>query len=201
MENYFRMPVIFESGKHGEQGYDIMSWLSHRHQTIFIDGPITEETGNHVAAQLVAMNKTAKSEVNFIINSPGGSVYAMNTILDAMDMVKDQMTLRTKCIGIAMSAAAIILTNGTKGHRTASRRSNIMFHDVSSGNAGTYRDIERSFDHLKTLREGIRDTLLVNTNLTSDNVDSYMDRDEYIDVYKSIDIGAIDHISEGFNDE
>jgi len=190
-----RTPIVFESGKHGEQAYDIFSWLSRKKQIIYIDDVITDDTANCFMAQLYCNQTQGQNEVELIINSPGGSVHALFTILDGIDMAHAAgMTIKTTCVGMAASAAAILLCYGTPGHRSATKRASIMLHDISSRAAGTSKDIERQHAETMRMRNEIAAVLVGKTLIT--NPEEYMDRDEYIVTNRAIDLGIIDHVKE-----
>ena len=192
-----RTPVIFESGKFGEQAYDIYSWLALKKKVIFIDGVIDDEIANALSAQLIACRTQAEKEVELFINSPGGSVRALFTMLDAIDMAKkDNFTVKTTCVGLAASAAAILLMSGSAGHRSATKRSTVMLHDISSGAGGTYKDMEIALQETNRLREELVTCIKDNTKIK--NIDDFMDRDVYLDPFEAIGYGVIDKIKEDY---
>tara|TARA_B100000745_G_C20061083_1_gene362089 strand:+ start:147 stop:743 length:597 start_codon:yes stop_codon:yes gene_type:complete len=188
-------PVKYESGKYGEQAFDLFSWLALYRKKIFINDIIDDDLANILIGQMYALSSEATHEIEFIINSPGGSVYAMNCILDAMDMMKEKFTVKTKVAGTAFSAAAIILTNGTLGHRSATPRSRIMFHDISSGGTGKFTDLEASLEETRHLRDSISDTIKYNTLITDENVKEFMSTDRYIGAEEAMELSIIDKIS------
>jgi len=200
-ESYYRIPIVFEQGKHGERAYDIYSWLAKKGQ-IFINGILTTEMADCVSAQLLAASEKAADKIELLIDSPGGNVRALFTLMDAIDMFteKTDIKIATSCIGMAGSAAAILLLYGSPGYRSATRRSTIMLHDMSFGFGaiGSSKDVSRQYDEAQRLRQELRTTLLNRTNITEEDIDNYLDRDEYIDVYMGKQLGLIDEIKESF---
>jgi ATP-dependent Clp protease, protease subunit len=198
----YRTPVIFEAGKYGEQAWDVFSWLAQKHNKIYIDSVINDEMANMVSGQLFAFSYKGTSEVELVINSPGGSVVSLFTILDCIDLIrkgKANMTIKTSCVGMAASAAAVLLAYGDKGHRLASKRSTIMLHDMSYGIGGTHKDVECQRKLSLRLREEIKDVLLNKTNITKERLEpEFMDRDNYLDPFEAKQYGIIDGIKESF---
>src|SRR3989344_8967355 len=109
------IPTVIEKGQNGERAYDIYSRLLEE-RIVFIGGPIDDNLANIVIAQLLFLQyKDPKKDIYLYINSPGGSVSAAMAIYDTMQFVKSD--IQTICIGIAASAAAVLLSSGTKGKR------------------------------------------------------------------------------------
>ena len=111
------IPTVIEKSQFGERAYDIYSRLL-EDRIIFLGGPIDDNVANIVIAQLLFLeNKDSKKDISFYINSPGGSITAAMAILDTMNYIRSNVS--TVCVGMAASAAAIILSNGGKGKKFA----------------------------------------------------------------------------------
>jgi ATP-dependent Clp protease protease subunit len=186
-------PIVFEPGMHGEQAYDVFSWLM-KNKTIFLASPLDDTVGNIICAQLLYAEKQGIEEIDMFINSPGGYLTTLFSIVDVMESVK--VKVNTICVGHAASAAAILLTQGHK--RYATKRSRIMFHDVSYGMGGTYKDQKIQFDETTKARNEITEMLAKSTNVPRRDIDAkLMDRDFYMSAQDAIDLGVIDGIYQG----
>lgn len=191
-------PVKYEAGRYGEQAYDIYSWLAKEQGKIFIDGVINTEVASTIIAQVYALKHEAVKEIEFVINSPGGIVYDCNTILDAMELAKRaKITVKTTCIGKAMSCGALIFLNGSHGYRTITPRSYVMMHDISYGQYGSHIEMENELEHVTKLKNALKDHVILNTNITRENINDYFDRNRYIDAYEAVDLGIADSVIEG----
>src|SRR3989344_5159803 len=122
------IPTVIEKSQFGERAYDIYSRLL-KDRIIFLSGPIDDYMANIVIAQLIFLaNEDSTKDINLYINSPGGSVSSAMAIYDTMNYIKPDVS--TICIGMAASAAAVILSSGTKGKRFVLPNSEVMIHQV-----------------------------------------------------------------------
>ena len=134
------IPTVIEKSQFGERAYDIYSRLL-RERIIFLGGPIDDNVANIVIAQLLFLeNEDPKKDIKLYINSPGGSVTAAMAMYDTMNHIKPDVS--TVCVGIAASAAAVLLAAGQKGKRFALPNAEVMIHQVMSGVEGQASDIE-----------------------------------------------------------
>ncbi len=190
---YFGSNVVFEPGLHGDNAYTLPSWLQ-KNKKLCLFSPIDEDTTNNLVAQLLYANTVGWDEVDLYINSPGGLVSGLFSILDTMEMITTKVN--TICVGEASSAAAVLLTCGYK--RTATKRSRIMYHDLSYGCRGTYKDVQIHVKETAIMRDNIADILAQYTKLSRTEVEAQlMDRNRYYSPEEAIEIGALDSIHAG----
>src|SRR6201998_3762704 len=134
------VPVVVEQTGRGERSYDIYSRLL-KDRIVFLGYPISDEVANLVDGQMLFLeSEDREKEINFYINSPGGSVTAGLAIYDTMQFVKPPIS--TLCLGQAASMAAILLLAGTRGRRYALPHSRIMLHQPLGGAQGQAVDLE-----------------------------------------------------------
>ncbi len=134
------VPVVVESDGRGERSFDIYSRLL-RERIVFLGTEVDDQVANLIAAQLLVLEaEDPEEDISIYVNSPGGSAYAGMAIYDAMQHVRPDV--RTVCIGIGMSAAAMILAGGAPGKRFALPNAKVMIHQGSAGFRGTPADIQ-----------------------------------------------------------
>src|SRR6266536_4308471 len=135
------IPMVIEQSGRGERAYDIYSRLL-KERIIFLVGPVDENTANLVVAQMLFLeSENPDKEINFYINSPGGSIAAGFAIYDTMQFIKPDIS--TLCVGMAASMGAFLLAAGTKGKRFALPNSTVMIHEPSGAFQRAVSDIER----------------------------------------------------------
>lgn len=177
--NNYVSPTIIEERQMNVATLDVFSRLMYD-RIIFMGTAIDDDVANIIMSQLLYLDSNLngnKSDISIYINSPGGSVYAGNGILDVMDFIKSDIT--TICTGIAASMAAVILSNGTKGKRHALPRSRVMIHQVSSASSGSYSDMEIGLKEMKRTRDELYQTLAKNTGKSFDEMVKLCDRDNW----------------------
>src|SRR5438067_13547767 len=134
------IPYVIEDTPRGERGYDIFSRLL-RDRIIFLTTPINDEVASLVIAQLLFLEKEdPERDIDLYINSPGGSVTAGKAIYDTMQVIKPDVA--TICVGIAASAAALLLCAGAAGKRYATPYARVMIHQPLGGAEGQATDLE-----------------------------------------------------------
>src|SRR5437763_15582758 len=125
------IPIVIERSGRGERAYDIYSRLL-KDRIIILGGPVTDESANAIIAQMLFLsNDDPKTDIQFYINSPGGSVSAGFGIIDTMKFLRCDVA--TTCIGMAASMGAILLSAGSKGKRAVLQNSQVMLHQPLSG--------------------------------------------------------------------
>ena len=145
------IPTVIEKSQFGERAYDIYSRLL-RERIIFLSGPIEDYTANLVVAQLLFLqSEDPKKDISLYINSPGGSVTAGLAILDTMNHIKPDVS--TVCVGMAASAASVLLAAGKKGKRFALPNAEVMIHQPWGGVQGQASDIEITAKHILATRD------------------------------------------------
>ena len=186
------IPTVIEKSQFGERAYDIYSRLL-RERIIFLGGPIDDNVANIVIAQLLFLeNEDPKKDIKLYINSPGGSVSAAMAMYDTMNHIKPDVS--TVCVGIAASAAAVLLAAGQKGKRFCLPNAEVMIHQVMSGVEGQASDIEIAAKHILRTKENLNKILAKATGKTPAQVEKDSDRDNYLTAEEAKKYGLIDEI-------
>lgn len=186
------IPTVIEKSSMGERAYDIYSRLL-RDRIIFLSGVIDDHTANIIIAQLLFLeNEDPKKDIKLYINSPGGSVSAAMAMYDTMNHIKPDVS--TICVGIAASAAAFILSSGTKGKRFTLPNAEVMIHQVMGGAEGQASDIEIAAKHILKTKERLNKILAKNTGKPLEQVERDSDRDNYMSAEEAKKYGLVDEI-------
>lgn len=186
------IPTVVENEGRYERAYDIYSRLL-KERIIFLGQDVNEASANVIVAQLLFLQAAdPKKDIFFYINSPGGSVYDALAIYDTMQFITNDV--QTVGIGVQASAAAFLLSSGTKGKRSLLPNSTVMIHQPSSGTQGKVTDQEIS------LREGLRIKSLLesimakNTGQKPEKIHEDMERDKWLTAKEALDYGIVDKI-------
>jgi ATP-dependent Clp protease protease subunit len=186
------IPTVVESDGRYERAYDIYSRLL-KERIIFLGSDVNEASANVVVAQLLFLQADdPKKDIFFYINSPGGSVYDALAIYDTMRFITNDV--QTVGIGVQASAAAFLLSSGTKGKRFLLPNSTVMIHQPSSGTQGKVTDQEialREGLRIKSLLEGI---MAKNTGQKPEKIHEDMERDKWLTAEEAVDYGIVDKI-------
>ena len=186
------VPMVVEKSPYGERAYDIFSRLL-RERIIFLTGPIEDHTANLVIAQLLFLeSEDPKKDISLYINSPGGSVTAGLAILDTMNHIKPDVA--TVCVGIAASAAAVILASGQKGKRFALPNAEVMIHQPWGGAQGQATDIEITAKHIVATRERLNKILAKATGQPLEKIEKDVDRDYFMMAEEAKKYGLVDEV-------
>ena len=186
------IPTVIERSARGEREYDIYSRLLNE-RIIFLGSPIDDQLANVVVAQLLHLESTdPDKDVSLYINSPGGSVYAGLAIYDTMNFIKPDV--QTMCVGIAMSAASLLLSGGAKGKRSALPNSRILMHQPIAGFEGQATDIEIHAREVINLRARIDEIYARHTGKTVEEVHQDMERDRFFKSEEAAEYGLIDRV-------
>ena len=186
------VPMVIEKTNLGERAYDIYSRLL-KERIIFLSGPIEDYNANLVIAQLLFLEaEDPKKDIYLYINSPGGAVTAGLAILDTMNYVKPDIA--TVCVGIAASAAAVILSAGKKGKRFVLPNSEVMIHQPWGGAQGQATDIEITAKHIISTRERLNKILAKNTGQDIKKIEKDVERDYFMFAEEAKKYGIIDDI-------
>ncbi len=186
------IPTVIEKSQFGERAYDIYSRLL-KERIIFIGGPITDVIANSVIAQMLFLeHEDPKKDIKLYINSPGGVVTAGLAIYDVMQYVKPSFS--TVCVGLAASAAALLLTAGTKGKRLALPNSEVLLHQVMGEAGGQAVEIEITARQIIKIKDKINQILAKHTGQSLSKIEKDTDRDFYLNVQEAKEYGVIDEI-------
>jgi ATP-dependent Clp protease, protease subunit len=188
------IPTVIEKTHSGERAYDIYSRLL-KERIVFISGPINDEVANIVVAQLLFLeSQDSKKDIKLYINSPGGMVTAALAIYDTIQYVKCDVS--TICTGLAASAAALLLTAGSKGKRFMLPHAEAMLHQVMGGAQGQATEIEISARHILQLKKRLNKIMAHHTGNTMSQIEKDTDRDFYLSSEEAVSYGLIDKIVE-----
>jgi len=185
------IPTVIEKYHNKEYAYDIYSHLLNN-RIIFISGEIDDVLSNIVISELLYLDNISNDEICIYINSPGGSVTSGLAIFDTINYIKSDV--RTICIGIAASMAAILLACGTKGKRNALTNSEIMIHQPLGGAQGQATDIKIVAEHIENTRNKINKILSRLTGQSLNKITKDTDRDYYLSAIDAKKYGLIDEI-------
>jgi ATP-dependent Clp protease protease subunit len=184
------IPMVVEKSQFGERAYDIYSRLL-KERIIFLGGGVDDDTANLVIAQLLFLeSEDPKKDIYLYVNSPGGSVSAGLAILDTMNHVKPAVA--TVCVGMAASAAAVILAAGEKGKRFALPNAEVMIHQPWGGAQGQATDIEITAKHIIATRERLNRILSKSTGQPLERIEKDVERDYFMTADEAKKYGLVD---------
>ncbi len=189
----YLVPTVVEQTPRGERVFDIYSRLL-KDRIVFLGTPIDDQVANVIMAQLLHLEgEDPDKDINMYINSPGGSTYALMAIYDTMQFIKADVS--TYCMGLAASAAAVLLAGGAKGKRFALPHSRVMLHQPHiSGLGGQASDIEIHAREILKTREEINEILAMHTGQDLARVTDDTERDYWMSAPESREYGVIDEI-------
>jgi ATP-dependent Clp protease protease subunit len=192
----YLVPTVVEQTPRGERAFDIYSRLL-KERIIFLGTPIDDVIANLVMAQLLHLEgEDPEKDISIYINSPGGSTYALMAIYDTMQFVKPDIA--TYCMGLAASAAAVLLAGGAKGKRFALPHSRVMLHQPHiSGLGGQASDIEIHAREILKTREEINQLLVDHTGQELSQVELDTERDYWLKADEAREYGIIDEVLTG----
>jgi ATP-dependent Clp protease, protease subunit len=186
------VPMVIEKSQFGERAYDIYSRLL-RERIVFLGGPVDDDTANLIIAQLLFLEaEDPKKDIFLYVNSPGGSVTAGLAILDTMNHVKPAVA--TVCVGMAASAAAVILAAGEKGKRFALPNSEVMIHQPWGGAQGQATDIEITAKHILATRDRLNKILAKATGQPLEKIEKDVERDYFLTADEAKKYGVVDQV-------
>lgn len=187
------IPMVIEQTARGERSYDIYSRLL-KNRILFLGSEVSDATSNLIIAQLLFLEQEdPDKDIDVYINSPGGSVTAGLAIYDCMQLIKPDVS--TICIGMAASAAAVILAGGAKGKRYSLPYSRIMIHQPwIQGIGGQATDIDIHAREILRLREDTNGILARHTGKTLEEVTRDTERDHYMSAEEAMAYGLIDKV-------
>jgi ATP-dependent Clp protease protease subunit len=188
------VPVVVESDGRLERSFDIYSRLL-RERIVFLGQEIDDAIANLVIAQLLFLeSESPDQDIRLYVNSPGGSAYAGMAIYDAMQHVRPDV--QTVCCGIGMSAAAMILTGGAPGKRSALPHAKMMIHQGSAGFRGTPADIQIAAREIAETTRQMAELVALHSGRTVAQVMEDIDRDRFMTPAEAIEYGLIDAVLE-----
>lgn len=186
------VPTVIETEGRMERAYDIYSRLL-KDRIVLLGDPVNSTTANLIVAQLLFLQaEDAKKDIFFYINSPGGSVYDALAIYDTMNFISNDV--QTVGIGMQASAAAFLLSSGTKGKRIVLPNSTVMIHQPSSGTRGKVTDQEIDLKESLRVKQLLEDIMVKNTGQKKERIHEDMERDRWMTADEALDYGIVDKI-------
>jgi ATP-dependent Clp protease protease subunit len=186
------VPMVLEADGRGERSFDIYSRLL-RERIVFLGQEVEDNIANLITAQLLFLeSEDPDKDISLYVNSPGGSAYAGMAIYDTMQYVRPDV--RTICLGMGMSAAAMILAGGAAGKRMALPNSKIMIHQGSAGFRGTPADIQIHANEVLEMTRRMAEILARHTRQPFEQVMADIDRDRFMTPEESVSYGLIDEV-------
>ena len=186
------VPYVVEHTSRGERSYDIFSRLLND-RIIFLGEEVNDTTASLVVAQLLYLeSQDPDKDIQFYINSPGGSVTAGMAIYDTMQYVKCDVS--TICVGMAASMGAFLLSSGAKGKRLALPNSCIMIHQPSGGFQGQATDIQIHAEYILKLKKHLNEIMAANAGRTLEEVQAATERDNFMTAQEALDFGLVDQV-------
>lgn len=186
------IPYVVEQTSRGERSYDIFSRLLND-RIIFLSEEVNDTTASLVVAQMLYLEaQDPDKDIQFYINSPGGSVTAGMAIFDTMQYIKCDVA--TICVGMAASMGAFLLAAGTKGKRMALPNAEIMIHQPSAGTQGQITDMTIHLKRLQTIKERMNQILAAQTGRSVEEVTAACERDNFMSADEALKFGLIDRV-------
>jgi len=187
------VPIVLEQTSKGERSYDIYSRLL-RDRVILLEGEVHDQMANLIVAQLLFLESEGDKDISIYINSPGGSVTAGMAIYDAMQFVKPDIT--TIVMGQACSMGSLLAQSGSPGKRLILPHARHMIHQPSGGARGQATDMEIQVKEILEMKKNLTNIYVKHNSKgkTFDELNSAMERDNYMSAQQALDYGLVDQI-------
>ena len=186
------VPYVVEQTSRGERSYDIFSRLLND-RIIMLSEEVNSTTASLIVAQLLFLEaQDPDKDIQFYINSPGGSVTDGMAIYDTMQYIKCDVS--TICVGMAASMGAFLLSAGTKGKRIALPNAEIMIHQPSAGTQGQVTDMAIHLKRLETIKERMNRIMAENCGKSVEQVTADCERDNFMTAQQALEYGLIDKV-------
>jgi len=188
------VPTVIESTNRGERAYDIYSRLL-KERIVILSEEVNYVTASLITAQLLFLEaEDPEKDIQFYINSPGGSVSDGLMIFDTMQHIKPDV--QTICMGMAASMGAFLLAAGTKGKRFILPNAEVMIHQPSGGAQGQTTDIQIAAQHIQRTKDRLNKILSEKTGQPIEKVTIDTDRDNWMSAEEAVTYGIVDQIME-----
>ena len=186
------VPYVVEQTSRGERSYDIFSRLLND-RIVMLSEEVNDTTASLIVAQLLFLEaQDPDKDIQFYINSPGGSVTAGMAIYDTMQYIKPDVS--TICLGMAASMGAFLLSSGAKGKRIALPNAEIMIHQPSGGSRGQASDIKIQAEQILKIRDNLNKILADNTGKSVEQIALDTERDHFMSAEEAREYGLIDKV-------
>lgn len=186
------VPIVVEQTNRGERSYDIYSRLL-KDRIVFLGDEVNDVTASLIVAQLLFLEADdPDKDINFYINSPGGSITAGMAIYDTMQYIKPDVS--TICVGMAASMGAFLLAAGAKGKRFCLPNSEVMIHQPSGGATGKATDVSIYAERLLRTRKKLNQILSEKTGQPIERIEKDVERDYFMTAEEAKEYGLVDEI-------
>ena len=186
------VPYVVEQTSRGERSYDIFSRLLND-RIVMLSEEVNDTTASLIVAQLLYLEaQDPDKDIQFYINSPGGSVTAGLAIYDTMQYIKPDVS--TICIGMAASMGAFLLSSGAKGKRISLPNAEIMIHQPSGGSQGQATDIQIQAEQILKIKKKLNEILASNTGKDLAVIEHDTERDHFMTAEEAREYGLIDKV-------
>jgi ATP-dependent Clp protease protease subunit len=186
------IPTVLDETARGDRAYDIFSLLL-RERIVFLGQEVDDGIANLIIAQILHLEaRDPDKEIQLYINSPGGAAYAGMAIYDVMQHVRPPVS--TICVGMGMSAAAMILCAGAEGKRLALPSSKIMIHQGSAGTRGAPSDMEIQLREVLATTKRMAQIIAHHSGKPLERVERDLDRDYFMTAHEALDYGLVDEV-------
>ena len=186
------VPYVVEQTSRGERSYDIFSRLLND-RIVMLSEEVNDTTASLIVAQLLYLEaQDPDKDIQFYINSPGGSVTSGLSIYDTMQYIKPDVS--TICIGMAASMGAFLLSSGAKGKRIALPNAEIMIHQPSGGSQGQCTDIQIQAEQILKIKKKLNAILADNTGKSVEQIERDCERDHFMTAEEAQAYGLIDKV-------
>ena len=192
IQNNYLVPMVVEQTSRGERSYDIYSRLL-KDRIVFLGTQVDDTVANLIVAQLLFLqSEDAEKDINFYVNSPGGSITAGLAIYDTMQFVKPDIA--TYCIGQAASMGAVLLAAGAPGKRFALENARIMVHQPMGGAQGQATDIQIQAEEILRNKQRLNEILARHSGKKLSEVEEDTDRDKFMTAVEAQNYGLVDEV-------
>ena len=186
------IPTVLEESARGERAFDIYSMLL-KERIVFLGQEVDDQIANLIVAQILYLEaRDPEKDINLYINSPGGLAYAGMAVYDVIQHVRPEVA--TICIGMGMSAAAMILAGGAKGKRLALPSAKVMIHQGSAGTRGAPTDMEIQLREVVATTKRMAQIFAHHTGKPIEQVERDLDRDYYMTAEEARQYGIVDTV-------
>jgi ATP-dependent Clp protease protease subunit len=186
------IPTVLDQSPRGERAFDIYSMLL-KERIIFLGQEIDDQVANLIVSEILYLEaQDPDKDINLYINSPGGLAYGGMAIYDVMQHVKPEVS--TICVGMGMSAAAMVLCGGATGKRLALPSAKIMIHQGSAGARGAPRDMEIHLREVMSITNRMVQIIAFHSGRPVEQVEKDIDRDYFMTAREAMEYGLIDDI-------
>ena len=186
------VPYVVEQTSRGERSYDIFSRLLND-RIVFLSGEVDNNSASLIVAQMLYLEaQDPDKDIQFYINSPGGSVTDGMAIYDTMQFIKCDVS--TICVGMAASMGAFLLSSGTKGKRIALPHAEIMIHQPSAGTQGQVTDMAIHIKRMEIIKKRLNTILANNTGKDIETITAACERDNFMTAEEAKEYGLIDKV-------